>query len=86
MAYTYEDFVNAATSAGMMERFDETDLQTAQKSPEYGLSLLSLMGDMDNAQTEEQRLLANEAMAHCRRILRVSCTASRISTISCWTK
>lgn len=66
MAYTYEDFVNAATSAGMMERFDETDLQTAQKSPEYGLSLLSLMGDMDNAKTEEQRLLANEAAKQLR--------------------
>lgn len=66
MAYTYEDFINAATKAGMMERFDETDLQTAQKSPEYGLSLLSLMGDMDNAQTEEQRLLAGEAAKQLR--------------------
>lgn len=66
MAYTYEDFINAATSAGMLDRFDETDLQTAQKSPEYGLSLLSLMGDMDNAQTEEQRLLAGEAAKQLR--------------------
>ena len=66
MAYTYEDFINAATSKGMMDRFDETDLQTAQKSPEYGLSLLSLMADMDNAQTDEQRLLANEAAKQLR--------------------
>ena len=66
MAYTYEDFINAAASKGMMDRFDETDLQTAQKSPEYGLSLLSLMGDMDNAQTEEQRLLAGEAAKQLR--------------------
>lgn len=66
MAYTYEDFIKAATNAKMLDRFDETDLQTAQKSPEYGLSLLSLMGDMDNAQTEEQRLLAGEAAKQLR--------------------
>ena len=66
MAYTYEDFINAATKAGMMDRFDQTDLETARKSPEYGLSLLSLMGDMDKAQTEEQRLLAGEAAKQLR--------------------
>ena len=42
MAYTYDDFVAAANKAGLMNQFSETDLVTAQKNPEYGLSMLSL--------------------------------------------
>ena len=42
MAYTYEDFVTAAQGAGMYDSFSQDDLTIAQKSPEYGLSMLKL--------------------------------------------
>lgn len=58
---TYNDFINAANAAGLIERFSEQDLQTAQKSPEYGMSLLSLLQDGNKAKTTEQQLLATEA-------------------------
>jgi len=57
----YNDFINAANAAGLIQRFSEQDLQTAQKSPEYGMSLLSLLQDGSKAQTTEQQLLAAEA-------------------------
>ncbi|MBQ7346113.1 MAG: hypothetical protein IJW45_08675, partial [Oscillospiraceae bacterium] len=66
MAYTYDDFVSAASSAGMMGEFSEYDLQTARNDPEYGLSILRLKQDAANATTEEQRLLANEAANQLR--------------------
>lgn len=67
MAYTYDDFVAAANKAGLMNQFSETDLVTAQKNPEYGLSLLSLKQDELNATTAEQRLLATEAANQLRK-------------------
>lgn len=66
MAYTYDDFVSAANSAGMMGEFSEYDLQTARNDPEYGLSILRLKQDAANATTAEQRLLANEAADQLR--------------------
>ena len=67
MAYTYDDFVSAANKAGMMSKFSQQDLVTAQKSPEFGLSMLSLMKDIDGSTTEEQRLLATEAANQLRK-------------------
>lgn len=67
MAYTYDDFVAAANKAGLMNQFSESDLVTAQKSPEYGLSMLSLKQDAMNATTAEQKLLATEAANQLRR-------------------
>lgn len=67
MAYTYDDFINAATAAGMLESFSQEDLDTARKSPEFGLSILGLKQDYVNATTEEGRLLANEAANQLRR-------------------
>lgn len=67
MAYVYDDFVKAANGAGMMSKFSQQDLQAAQKNPEYGLSMLSLMKDLDSAETEEQRLLATEAANQLRK-------------------
>ena len=67
MAYKYDDFVTAANSAGMMNKFSQQDLATAQKNPEYGLSMLSLMKDYDSSETEEQRLLAEEAANQLRK-------------------
>ena len=67
MAYTYDDFVAAANKAGLMNQFSETDLVTAQKNPEYGLSMLSLKQDELNAKTAEQKLLASEAANQLRK-------------------
>lgn len=67
MAYTYDDFVSAANSAGLMNRFSNQDLQVAQTNPEYGLSLLGLLQDNASATTEEQRLLATEAANQLRK-------------------
>ena len=61
MAYTYDDFIKAATNASVLDRFSKDDLTVAQKNPEYGLSMVGLMGDISKATTEEQRLLATEA-------------------------
>ena len=67
MAYTYEDFVTAANNAGMMNQFDSNDLDYAKKYPEYGLSMISLKRDLNNAKTNEQQLLATEAINQLRK-------------------
>ena len=56
MAYTYDDFVKAANQSGLMGQFSQDDLNLAQKYPEFGLSVLSLKKDYNNAATAEQRL------------------------------
>lgn len=66
MAYTFDDFKNAATQAGLLDRFSQADLDLAEKYPEFGLSILSLKQDWMNATTDEQRLLANEAANQLR--------------------
>lgn len=66
MAYTYDDFLNAANKSGMLGQFDDNDMQLSQQHPEYGLSMLSLKRDYGNAQTPEQRLLINEAANQLR--------------------
>lgn len=67
MAYTYDNFVEAANAAGMMDKFGEDDLKIAQSNPEYGLSMLSLQKDLAGATTEEQKLLATEAANQLRK-------------------
>lgn len=67
MAYTYDDFVNAANKSGLMGQFSQDDLDLAQKYPEFGLSVLSLKKDYNNATTAEQRLLANQAANELRK-------------------
>lgn len=67
MAYTYDDFVKAANQSGLMEQFSQDDLNLAQKYPEFGLSVLSLKKDYNNATTAEQRLLANQAANELRK-------------------
>lgn len=66
MAYTYDDFLTAAGSSGLLGEFSQADLDTAMKYPEFGLSILSLKKDYHNATTEEQKLLANEAANELR--------------------
>ena len=67
MAYTYDDFVKAANQSGLMGQFSQDDLDLAQKHPEFGLSVLSLKKDYNNATTAEQRLLANQAANELRK-------------------
>ena len=61
MAVTYDDFLSAVSKAGMTNGFSQWDLSTAQAHPEFGMSILSLKKDYQNAKTDEQRLLANTA-------------------------
>lgn len=67
MAHTYDDFVKAANQSGLMGQFSQDDLNLAQKYPEFGLSVLSLKKDYNNAATAEQRLLANQAANELRK-------------------
>lgn len=67
MAYTYDDFVKAANQSGLMGQFSQDDLNLAQKYPEFGLSVLSLKKDYNNATTAEQRLLTNQAANELRK-------------------
>lgn len=61
MAYTYDNFTQAATQAGLLSGFSEEDLKLAQTNPEFGLSVLKLRQDAAGAKTTEQKLLAQEA-------------------------
>ena len=65
--YTYDDFVNAATNANMLNAFSQEDLSISQRSPEFGLSLLKLQQDAAKATTSEQKLLAQEAVNQLRK-------------------
>ena len=66
MAYTYDDFVTAATGAGLLDKFSDDDLKIAKSNPEYGLSALKLQQDLNGAKTTEQQLLAQEAINQLR--------------------
>ncbi|NCC83658.1 MAG: hypothetical protein EOM03_05970 [Clostridia bacterium] len=66
MAYTYDNFVTAANGAGLLSSFSPADLATAQKYPEFGISLLSLKQDYANAQTTEAKTLAHSAAESLR--------------------
>lgn len=66
MPYSYDNFLSAATSSGLLGEFSQADLETAQRYPEFGLSILSLKKDYHDAATDEQRLLANEAANQLR--------------------
>lgn len=66
MPYSYDDFLSAATSSGLLGEFSQADLETAKKYPEFGLSILSLKRDYHDATTDEQKLLANEAANQLR--------------------
>ncbi len=67
MGYTYNDFVSAASGAGLMDKFSPEDIETTRKNPEYGLSMLGFMRDAQNATTAEQRTLAEAAADQLRK-------------------
>lgn len=66
MAYTYNDFVTAATGTGLLGKFTDDDLNIAKNNPEYGMSALKLQQELQNAQTTEQQLLAQETINQLR--------------------
>ena len=41
MAYTYDDFLDAVNSAGMMGNFSSYDLNLAKENPAAGMGILS---------------------------------------------
>ena len=59
-SYTYDDFVKAANQKGLFQEFSQADLQTAQRYPEFGMSILGLKEDIHKTTTPEAKLLANE--------------------------
>ena len=65
-SYTYDDFVKAANQKGLFQEFSQADLQTAQRYPEFGMSILGLKEDIHKATTPEAKLLANEAANQLR--------------------
>lgn len=67
MAVSYDEFLKAAQSSGLMNQFSQTDLATAQSHPEFGMSLLSLKKDWNSATTDEQRLLSETAANELRK-------------------
>ena len=42
---SYDDFVSAAQSAGLLGQFSKYDLETAKLNPEFGMSMLSYKKD-----------------------------------------
>lgn len=58
--YTYEGFLNEARGSGLLEQFSQKDLETAQRYPEFGYSILSLKRDFGKATSDEERLLINQ--------------------------
>lgn len=70
MAYTYDDFLKTAAKTNMLGRFDKNDLQITRVNPDYGLSMLSLMKDRENAKTPESRLLTEEAINQLKTSMR----------------
>lgn len=66
MAYTYNDFLKAANSAGGLSKFSQDDLKLAQQFPEFGLSMLNLTKDLGDSATMEQKVLAQTAAENLR--------------------
>lgn len=67
MAYSYNDFVSAANKAGLMKEFSEADLKTAQRYPEFGMSILGFKQDIHKAATPEAKLLAHSGAEELRK-------------------
>lgn len=67
MAYNYDEFMKAASAAGMLNRFSEADLGAVKSNPEFGYSMLQMYQNRDKATTAEQRLLADETANQLRK-------------------
>lgn len=82
MGYSYNDFVTAANSAGLMEKFSPEDIETTRKNPEYGLSMLGFLRDAQNATTAEQRTLAEAAADQLRKTYKTAAGAGSVPQFS----
>ena len=60
MAYTYDDFMARLNESGLQSQFSQWDMDTARQYPEFGISLISLKQDYNNATTDQARAMANE--------------------------
>lgn len=67
MPYSYDDFVSAANKAGLMKEFSAADLKTAQRYPEFGMSILGFKQDIHKATTPEAKLLAHQSAEELRK-------------------
>ena len=67
MAYSYDQFITAATGAGLLDKFTDDDLNVAKNNPEYGMSALKFHQDLLGAKTTEQKLLAQESLNQLRK-------------------
>ncbi len=67
MAYSYDDFVSAASKAGLMGEFSQADLSLAQRHPEAGMSILGFKQDIHRAKTPEAKQLAHSAAEEIRK-------------------
>ena len=60
MAYTYDDFLSYLPMAGLTEQdFSPEDWQLAQQNPQAGVMLIDAKFDWINAETDDERALAN---------------------------
>ena len=66
MAYTYNDFLDAVNSAGMMGNFSSYDLNLAKENPSAGMGILSAKQQYAAATDEEGRLAANKRAEEIR--------------------
>ena len=58
--YTYDDFMKAANNAGLLSQFSQADLQMAQSDPNFGMSILGLKQNWQNATTDAERQSIND--------------------------
>ena len=65
--YTYDKVVEEGTKAGVLSQFTEADHAAAKANPEYGISLVGLLRDMNNASTAEQKVLTSAAAEKLRK-------------------
>lgn len=66
MAYTYNDFLDAVNSAGMMGNFSSYDLNLAKENPAAGMGILSAKQQYAAATDEAGRLAANQRAEEIR--------------------
>ena len=66
-SYTFDEFLTAAKTAGVLGQFSQYDLKLSKDHPEFGLSLVTLKQDYAKAATPEARRLANTAAESLRR-------------------
>lgn len=57
--FSYEDFKKAAQNAGLLSQFSQADLSMAKENPNFGMSVLGLKQNWQNAATDEEKQQIN---------------------------